>query len=183
MKKTLLLFSLFAICTSFSQNENKNDRLLTYGLSFPPYESARKLVALKWGFEIYPVAGCMISEKLMDSVQVVNKTLWKKLDESYGENSKKRFRQEVIQEMKRIEKVEILYTKDRSLRKKLRKLERLKDEISSHLDSISKDGQTYFWTVYSFSEKNNPTFKWESEFRVGIHFVQERVEIIINKQE
>jgi hypothetical protein len=97
------LFLLFIIsCNSQVQNNNNNSNssdttltILTYGLPNMDYERARSTVAKKYGFQYYGVAGCVVSEKLIDSVKKENKRVYKILEGRFGENWKETFEKQV----------------------------------------------------------------------------------------
>lgn len=134
-----------------------------------------EFVGKKWGIELYPVAGCMVSQKLVDSVETVHTKLWKKMDTIHGEDSEKKFRKETIAEMKRISEVQKIFDSNRQIKKRIRKI---KGQTSSNLESVSDNGNLYYWTIYSYERKNNPEFKWKPEFKVEIDFVGKGIEII-----
>ena len=97
-----------------------------------------EFVGKKWGIELYPVASCMVSQKLVDSVKTVHTELWKKMDSIHGANSEKKFRKETIAEMKRISEVQKIFDSNRQIKKRIRKV---KGQTSSNLKSISGDGK------------------------------------------
>ncbi|WP_442264550.1 hypothetical protein ACSIGC_09295 [Tenacibaculum sp. ZS6-P6] len=134
-----------------------------------------EFVGKKWEIELYQVAGSIISQKLVDSVKTVHTELWKKMDSIHGVNSEKKFRKETIAEMKRISKVQKIFDSNRQIKKRIRKI---KGQTSSNLESISDDGNVYYWTIYSFQRKNNPEFKWEPEFKVGVSLTKNKIEVI-----
>ncbi|RBP26934.1 hypothetical protein DFR65_1134 [Oceanihabitans sediminis] len=164
--------------TVFSQEKENSDRLLTYGLPMYTHQKAREFVGKRWGIEIYPVAACMVSQKLVDSANTVNSNLWKKMDSIHGIDSEKKFRKETIAEMKRIIEAQKIFDSDKHINKLKRKIERIKEQSSSNLESVSADGNIYYWTIYSFESENNPDFKWKPEFNVEVHLNEKKTEII-----
>lgn len=175
MRKTIFILSILISWSSFSQSEKSADRILTYGLPNHHYQKAMEFVGKKWGIEIYPVAGCMVTQKLLDSVETVHTELWKKMDSIQGIDSKKKFRKETITEMKRISKVQKIFDSNRKIKKRMRKV---KGHTSSNLESISANGNIYYWIIYSFKRKNNPEFKWEPKLKVAINFNKKVIDII-----
>jgi hypothetical protein len=178
MKKALFILSILVSWTSFSQSEKSADRILTYGLPNYHHQKAMEFVGKKWGIELYPVAGCIISQKLVDSVQTVHSKLWKKMDSIHGVDSQKKFRKETIAEMKRIAEVQKIFDANRHVKKRIRKAKRHKKEVSSNLEDISSNGKIYYWTVYSFQHKNSFELNWEPEFKVAVNLSENKVEVI-----
>lgn len=81
----------------------KKFRFLTYGLLMPggPDVAAHNLISKKWGIEYHWVAGCVVDEKLRDSVVVENKKVDALLVAEYGKEWREQFNQEVKAETKR----------------------------------------------------------------------------------
>jgi len=86
----------------FAQNQTntKKYRLLIYGLPRADNQNARKIIADKWGIEFYAVAGCIVSQELVDSVKKENANVFKLLESKYGENCKEIFSKEIDEEYK-----------------------------------------------------------------------------------
>ncbi|NRD24867.1 hypothetical protein HNV10_16555 [Winogradskyella litoriviva] len=178
MRKTIIILLVFISWTTFSQSEKSPDRILTYGLPNFDYQKAMEFVGKKWGIELYPVAGCMVSQELMDSVKIVNKKLWKKMDSIHGMDSEKKFLKETVAEMKRINEAQKIFDSDRQIKKRIRKIKKEKKGTNTYLESVSADGNIYYWTVYSFKSKNNPEYNWGPEFKVGVNLTEKKTEII-----
>jgi len=177
LRKIIIILSLFISWNSFSQLKKSPDRILTYGLPNYNYQKAMEHIGKKWGIELYPVAACMVSQKLIDSVKIVNQKLWKKMDIIYGPDSEKKFRKETIAEMKRIIEVQNIFDSDRKIRKLKSKIEKIKKQTSSNLDSISADGNIYYWTIYSIESKINSEYKRKLEFKVKVNLIKRKTEI------
>ncbi|XMO86661.1 hypothetical protein AAFN75_17890 [Algibacter sp. AS12] len=178
MKKTVYILIFLINLTSFSQEKDSPDRILTYGTPMYSHQKAKEFVGKRWGIELYPVAACIVSRQLVDSANTVNSKLWKKMDSIHGIDSEKKFRNETIAEMKRVIEVEKLFESDRQVKKRKRKIERIKEQTSSNLEDVSADGNIYYWTVYSFESYNNPEYKWKPEFKVGVNLIEKKIEII-----
>ena len=178
MKNIIIILSLFIGWSSFSQSEENPDRILTYGLPNYNYRKAMEFVGKEWGIELYPVAGCMVSRKLVDSVKAVHKKLWKKMDSIHGIDSEEQFRKETKIEMKRVIEVWKVFESDRQIKKRRKIIERKKEDTLATLDSISSSGIIYYWTIFSFEKDNNPEFKWEPEFKVGVNLSTGKLEIL-----
>ena len=71
-------------------------RLLTSG--FPPteeYAAARDSVSKKWGIDYVPVAGCIVSESLMDSLKTHNDSVGQLLRMRFGDDWNERFHNDI----------------------------------------------------------------------------------------
>ena len=178
-KTTILIFTLFSLF-SFSQGINRPDRILTYGLSNYHHHTAMEFVGKDWNIEIYPVAGCIVSRKLTDSVAIEHTKLWKKMDSIHGQNSKERYKREVIQEMKRVMEVQEIFDSNKEIKKLRRKIERAKEDTSANLES-STDHNIYKWIIYSYERENNPEHKWIPEFTVLVNLENKSSKIIAIK--
>jgi hypothetical protein len=178
MKEILCVLFLLISLTSFSQELQSPDRILTYGFPYDTQRKAIKFVGKKWGIELYTVADCVVSKKLIDSVETIHTKLWKKMDSIHGVDSEKRFRNEVIAEMKKIEKVNKIFERDRNIKKLLRKIERAKRQASPNLEDVSDDGNIYYWTVNSFEINYSSEFRSKHEFMVRINLAERKTEII-----
>lgn len=97
------LLVLFALsCKNQSANKQNNSKtadttltLLTYGEPYRERDRAEDVVAKKYGFKILAVAGCVVSEDLIDSVDRVNKRVNKLLDQRLGPNWRPGYEKEV----------------------------------------------------------------------------------------
>ena len=137
-----------------------------------------QFVGEKWEIELYPIAGCVVSQKLVDSAATANNKVWKKMDRLHGVDSKKKFRKEAISEMKKIMEVQNIFESDRRIKKRIKRIKKIKESTISNLENVSIDGNIYYWTIYSFESKNNPDYIWKPEFKVGVNLSRRKVEII-----
>ena len=103
MRLCLLCFFLFMLsCNRTNQKHGNNNastdtlpRILTYGLKDKNRWEAVQLVAARYGFTYYSVAGCVVSHALMDSVKRENQIVYAVLDYRLGKNWQQRFLQDV----------------------------------------------------------------------------------------
>ncbi len=131
---TLISFIVLTGCNLNSKSDeqkinqidsNKKLRLLTYG--GPPdmeKQSAENVIADKWGIEFYGVAGCIVTQELIDSVEKHNKEIEVLIKNKYGKSWKSSFNKEVEEELIKqkiasalLDKEEIIITKKTELNK------------------------------------------------------------------
>ncbi|MBX9449894.1 MAG: hypothetical protein KL787_09340 [Taibaiella sp.] len=73
--------------------------VLIYGLPPEPvYTNAQNVVAGKWGLEFRAIAGCVVTEEFVDSVDRVNSKTYSILEQKYGKDWQDRFYKEVEEE-------------------------------------------------------------------------------------
>jgi len=101
----LLFFLLFiALLTkeSIAQGSKvKRDstlRLLTYGLPHFEMQNAENVVATRYGFHYYGVAGCDVNQELEDSVEKVNAPVYAYLEKRHGKGWYDKFTKDVEKE-------------------------------------------------------------------------------------
>lgn len=81
-------------------DSNATFRLLRSGV--PPeakVENALKIIGKKWGIAYYWVAGCIVSDKLSDSIEKNNSEVLKQIDSKFGKDWYFKFNQEVKQQI------------------------------------------------------------------------------------
>src|SRR5690606_21512871 len=128
MKEILCVLFLLISLTSLSQELESPDRILNYGFPYDTQRKAIKFVGKKWGIALYTVADCVVSKKLIHSVETIHTKLWKKMDSIHGVDSEKRFRNEVIAKMKKIEEVNKIFEREEILKNCYVKLREPKDK-------------------------------------------------------
>ena len=70
--------------------------LLEYGFpSVEEYSTVEDKIAKKWNIYHKLVAGCIVTDRLVDSVRVFNDKTYKSLAEKYGDDWKERYHQEI----------------------------------------------------------------------------------------
>lgn len=81
----MFCFSLISIC------QTEKYQILTYGFPSFGYNSIRDSLSSTYNVEFIAVAGCVVSEKLRDSVENHNSTVYSLLDLKYGFDWKTHF--------------------------------------------------------------------------------------------
>lgn len=95
----LLLLTTFLYALPYlsqSSDVKPEFRWLTYGE--PGGEEVKNFVAQKWGIELYPVAGCVVTRELIDSVTQQNKKVDSRLIKKFGSDWGVRFDKDIESE-------------------------------------------------------------------------------------
>lgn len=72
----------------------------TYGLPNSVYQQkAEEVISRKWGFSIKSIAGCVVTQGLLDSVKQHNLVVDKSLSAKYGKDWNDRYRKELEAEV------------------------------------------------------------------------------------
>ena len=170
--RNLSLILIIILTFSCSESNENPKRILTYGLP-GQYDEAMGIVGKKWGIEIYPVAGCMVSQNLIDSVKTENKRLWSNLDKINGSDSEKKFHSECEIVSNRMYESREIYTSEKTIKIKLDQI-KLNSDYYGELESISEDGNEYFWVINSFSKD----YISKPEFKIKVNIKKKSAEII-----
>lgn len=126
-------------------------KILTYGL--PDKESTRAMntVAKKYGFHYYPVAGCFITESLLDSVNRENKKAYEILDKRFGSNWRFKFDEEVDTMERKQDYVEELVKKQDYIIAKQKELENDGNDLDYKIEPTDKQNvftvKAYGWGI------------------------------------
>ena len=131
------------------------------------------IVGKKWGIEVYPVAGCMVSQNLIDSVKIENKKLWSNLDKIIGPESEEKFHSECEIVSNRMYESREIYASEKTIKIKLDQIKQTSDYYGE-LESISEDGNEYFWIINSMSSD----FKPKPEFKLKVNIKNKSAELI-----
>ena len=172
MRSFNLILIILILTFSCSESNEKPKRILTYGLP-GQYDEAMEIVGKKWGIEIYPVAGCMVSQNLIDSVKTENQKLWLNLDKINDFESEKKFHRECKIVSNGMYESREIYTSEKTIKEKLDEI-KLTSDYYGELESISEDGNEYFWIINSFSKD----YISKPEFRLKVNIINKSAELI-----
>lgn len=93
----------------FKWDKNKKLDILIAGLPEPlSQQNADQVVAARWGFRYKRVAGCMVTQRLNDSIDQHNKKVFEALTEKFGKDWDKREQKEQDAELLTEKKVIVL---------------------------------------------------------------------------
>jgi hypothetical protein len=120
-------------------------------------ERARDVVAKKYGFRFFAVAGCMVSRQLMDSVEKENAATYAILEKRLGKDWEKRFDKEV-KRVKEIQyRIEALAMKETYIIAKQEELAEHNNSlyflITPLPDSREWEVKAYGWETGAYTEK------------------------------
>lgn len=80
-------------------------KLLTYGLPRFEYQNATAVIGRKWCIKYFAVAGCIVSNELMDSVRMENRGVAAAIESRYGTDWEVRFDADVQREFEREQEI------------------------------------------------------------------------------
>lgn len=130
------------------------DKILTYGLPNTERQILSDGISEKWKILQVDVAGCEVTQKLMDSVAAENSRTYANLESKYGRDWKERYERDLQDfAMKRVDVMDVLIT-NKIFRDKLK-------QCNIEIDGVDKDiiqSRTpgiYEAAVYSFDEDFN----------------------------
>ena len=155
--------------------------LLTYGLPNMERQNSRNVVAKKWGIKFKPVAGCVVTKSLTDSVRTVNQRVNKNIEDKYGRNWSDKFEKEIDEEF---EKENIITTT-------LDKVDFIKKK-NDQMD-LEGNGLHYYMTPIENSTEYNVSVEgwgtvenkdtWVSYYRMTVNYKTKKYELIDDKIE
>lgn len=98
--------------TAFRPDTCEPIKILVYGLSAPIHSQVASIVAKEYGFSYYTVAGCIVTQELLDSVEVENKKSYEILGKRFGDNWREAFDEKVENMIAKYKRVsELVYSK------------------------------------------------------------------------
>lgn len=118
---------------------NNKLRLLTYGE--PPNmerQIAENVIADKWGIEYFRVAGCVVTQELIDSVARHNKEVEAFIENKYGKSWQTTFDKEVEEELIKQRIASSLLDKENIIISKRNELEKEGNGLHYHFHPINK---------------------------------------------
>jgi hypothetical protein len=191
-KCCLLIFTLFLILIEISCNDKPveqkagNDflmldtlRFLTYGMPNFEKQNAENIIAKKWGIEFYAVAGCIVTNKLVDSVEKHNKRIENLAIQRFGKNWEDKFRKEIDTEFETEQKIKTLLTSLKYIAKKDADLE--KDGNGLHFYMSPTDSPSFYNVSVSGWGKINGRDEWVSYYRLTVNYSKKKVSLISNE--
>ena len=152
----LILLALILICCNKKQNLIKKKvveepivKILTYGLPDFDRSRAQNNVAKKYGFTFYAVAGCVVTQELLDSVERENNITFKLLEQKLGHDWETRFEKEVDRMQQIQNEVETLVGKEKYIIEKEKELEKEGNGLYFQIDLTDSenifDVKAYGW--------------------------------------
>lgn len=155
------LLIVFSCKTSFHINDKSTNvdttlQILTHGLPDREQQRAMNSVAKKYGFRYYGVAGCIVSEHLLDSVNKENERVYKILEQRFGKDWLLTFATEV-DTMERLQaQVEELVKKENYIVDKENELEKDGNGLYYLIDPTDKQN-VFAVKAYGWGQWNGET--------------------------
>ena len=181
---TFILLFVLTGCIQNSQTDkqksvqldtNKNLRLLTYGK--PPVmerQSAEKVIADKWGIEYFGVAGCVVTQELIDSVEKNNKEVEVLIENKYGKSWQTKFDKEVEEELIKQKVASSLLDKEKIIITKRKELEKEGNGLHYRFQPINKS--EYKVSATGWGQINGKD-EYVSYFRYVVDIENEKVKL------
>ena len=96
MKQFIFFYFLLIQSSIWSQSDTARFILRTYGFnSWNEYDQLEDSIAGNWKITYLPVAGCVVTDEFVDSINRLNEITYSNLKAHYGSEWKERFTQEV----------------------------------------------------------------------------------------
>lgn len=163
----LFLFLIFSCKSGVHKGDKQPNvdttlKILTYGLPNREQQRAMNTVAKKYGFHYFGVAGCVVSENLLDSVNRENKRVYEILGQKFGKDWRLKLASEV-DTMKRLQaNVEELVKKENYIIDKENELEKDGNGLEYLVDPTDK--QNFFTVkVYGWGQ-------WNGEMELIVYY-------------
>jgi len=166
--------------TSFSQKSSHNNRFLLYGDIPYTQSKAMEFVADKWNIQFYHIPSSFASQKIRDSVERENNSLWLKMDTINGPNSYSRFRKNFSNEFKNIQKAYDLFESNRSIKKIQEKIKQNNEDFLSDLNKSNGNGK-YYWILYALNKEKYPKKLWQPQYEIEVDIKTLKCKILLIK--
>jgi len=159
----LLLFILFS-CGKKDKKVNPSKIsgfvFLSYGLSDISNRHIVESVDEKWNIRRIAVAGCVVTEELIDSVRTENNKTELALEQQYGKDWKNRYEEDLRNfQQKEIDIMDILISSE-AFRQQLGKCKLPIDEI---VKTVRQRGNSEIYTVDIFDPQNQDKICFKAE--------------------
>ena len=162
---------------TLAQIENKNDTLEIWTFSIGNFINlnAEKIVSKEYPFEIKAVAGDVLTENLIDSVEIHNRNVWNYLDSNVFSISRKRFESDLLDESNRIKKAVEISQSNKTVSELYAKLR--KRNLQNYTELKKVNNTKYEFTIFSFNLEN---IEKEQEFELKFisDLKKEKIKII-----
>jgi|WetSurMetagenome_2_1015567.scaffolds.fasta_scaffold01666_3 hypothetical protein len=197
MKRILILINLLLIlsyCTNnapshITTGDTKFIKVLSYGYPTVDYYQRNK-VAKKYGYSIIPVAGCEVSQMLIDSVKILNEIAYNEIEKINGKDWREKYEIDVENEFKldtliinEVEKLDFIM-------KKNNELSQSNNGLHFHVDSILENEiyrvnvSGYDVTTVKYENVPGhlvPSADYVSYFRIFYNYKKHMVDSVDNK--
>jgi hypothetical protein len=178
-----LLMIIFISCnekTKKDVKENKTDfTLLTYGLPNMERQNSNYIIAKKWGITFYPVAGCVVTEELQDSVNTINTIVNKNIENKYGKKWREKFEREVDAEFEKEKIVSEIIDNVSYIKKKDKEMELEGNGL--HYSMAPKENADEYKVSVQGWGKINKKDEWVTYYKMNVNYKTKEVKLISDK--
>lgn len=121
--------------------------IYTYGYPRMEFHEAAEGISDKWKIRYHSVSGCMIDQKLMDSVNVENKKTYAAIEKKYGHNWRQKYDKDIDGfMMKKVDVMDVLIT-NKVFRDELKKYYIRIDDVDKEVKEL--EDNLYKVVVYN----------------------------------
>jgi hypothetical protein len=182
----ILLNNLLLSCNVQNNNADKGKlengyTFLTYGLPDMERQNSRNIISKKWGINFKSVAGCMVSEELVDSIKLVNEKVDRNIELKFGKDWNTKFEKEIGEEFEKEKIVTQILDKVDFIKKK---------DDQMHLEG---NGLHYYMTPIENSTDYNVSVEgwgkikdkdtWVSYYRMTVNYKTKNNKLLDDKME
>ena len=169
------------IISSKKQSADTTLILLTYGLPYFDRQNSENVICRKWGIRFYPVAGCVVTEDLVDSVKTNNEKINKLIERKYGTNWRDRFEKEVDEEFEKEKIVTQILDKVDFIKKKDDQMDLEGNGLHYNMTPI-ENSSDYNVSVEGWGKIDNKDI-WVSYYRMTVNYKTEKYKLLDSKIE
>jgi len=188
IKISNLLIILSILVQSCNEQEKKVDSfktdndytLLTYGLPNMERQNSRNVIAEKWEIKFKSVAGCMVSEELVDSVKTINDRVDKNLEKKYGKYWNEKFEKEIDEEYEREKQITAILDKVDFIRKRDEQMGKEGNGLDYYMTPIKNSPTDYDVSVEGWSTIKNKDM-WVSYYRMRVNCKTKKYKLLEDK--
>ncbi len=165
--------------TSKTENE---DTLLIYGLPNMERQNSRNVIAKKWGIKFKSVAGCIVTDELVDSVKTVNDRVNKSIEKKFGKNWNDKFEREIEEEYEKEKKLTTVLDKIDFIKKKGDQMSKEGNGLHYYMTPIENSMTDYNVSVEGWGIIDNKDV-WVSYYRLTVNYKTKKYKLLDDKIE
>lgn len=192
MKKILFTFftSIILIVTQYCNGQNISNindsvedtfTLLTYGLPNGGRQNSEFVIARKWKIRFYAVAGCVVSAKLVDSVNKINSAVYKNIEQKHGKNWIDKFNEEVDEELVKEQNITEILNEANFIKKRNRRMSLRGNRLDYFMKPIDNTDE-YNVSVQGWGRLNGRS-EWVTYFRMQVNYKTKNTILLSDKIE
>jgi hypothetical protein len=135
------------------QSKDAYFKVLGYGYPNTGRQELMEGISEKWKIKHLDVAGCAVTQELMDSIDIENKKTYAAIEKKYGKDWKIRYEKDLDDyAMKRVDIMDVLIT-NRLFREQIKKCNIEVDGVDKEVKQLN-NSEVYEVKVYGYDENN-----------------------------